>query len=110
MSRRSRKPRPKALAPKPPSPSPRLTPEIIADDSRLLGLVDQLFEHDDNYKKHTRRILAAQHRLQDLCSEEAWVRFLFVEEAANLRVNMMLAVVARWAFDEGRGHRRPRRS
>ena len=88
------------------SRSPRLALEDLGDDSHVLGLVDQLVLRKDNYTKHTAKILAAQDRLQELSESDAWIAFLDVEAATNERVNFMLAVVARWAFNEGRRSRR----
>jgi hypothetical protein len=85
---------------------PRLSADAISDDSAVLSLVDALFEHNTAYAKHTRKILAAQDRLQALCEPDAWVEYLFLEERVNQRVNFMLALVARWAFNEGRRSRR----
>jgi len=84
---------------------PRLCDDELADDSRVLGAVDALLAGNDNYSKHTRKILAAQDRLQALCEPEAWIAYLEVEQAVNDRVNLLLAVVARWAFNEGRQRR-----
>jgi len=85
---------------------PRLSVEAIANDSAVLSFVDALFERSDNYGKHTSKILAAQQRLQELASEDAWIEYLDVEQRVNVRVNSMLAIVARWAFHEGRRSRR----
>ena len=87
---------------------PRLLPGDIADDSRLGSVIDRVITGNDNYTTATARILAAQDRLQRLCDDDAWVEYLHVEEATNDRVNMMLALVARWAFEEGRRHQRRR--
>jgi hypothetical protein len=85
---------------------PRLHSDDLDNESRVLGAVDAVMLGDDNYGRHTRKILAAQDRLQALCDEDAWIAFLDIEAAVNDRVNMMLATVARWAFNEGRRSRR----
>lgn len=95
MSRRSKRSR-----------YPRLSAEAIANDSTLLSLVDSLFELNDSYGKHRRKILDAQDRLQELASEDAWIAYLDIEQLVNNRLNFMLATVARWAFNEGRRSRR----
>jgi hypothetical protein len=97
MSRRSRDPR-----------VPRLLPEVVADDSALGGVIDGVITGNDNYVRATAKILAAQDRLQRLCDEDAWVEYLHVEQVMNDRVSTMLALVARWAFDEGRRHQQRR--
>lgn len=76
------------------------------NDSAVLSLVDQVFEGNDNYGKQSRKILAAQDRLQGLCEPDAWIAYLEVEQLTSARVDMMLATVARWAFNEGRRSRR----
>jgi hypothetical protein len=81
---------------------PRLRFEIIEDDSAVLSLVDTLFEGNREHAKITRRILGAQQRLQALTGEDAWIAFLDIEQLVTERVNVMLAVTARWAFHEGR--------
>lgn len=88
------------------SRGPRLTSEIVADDSRLLGIVDELLLADKNYRRLTVRILEAQHRLQTLCDTDAWLAYLDVEQLVTERANVMLAAVARFAFQEGRRQQR----
>jgi hypothetical protein len=85
---------------------PRLSPEAVTNDSTLLSLVDALFEANAAYGKHRRKILAAQDRLQTFCESDTWIAYLEVEQLVNERVNMMLAITARWAFNEGRRSRR----
>ena len=84
---------------------PRLCDDDLADDSRVLGAVDAVVLASDNYRQHTRKILAAQDRLQALCEPDAWIAFLELEEAVNDRVNFMMAIAVRWAFHEGRRSR-----
>jgi hypothetical protein len=81
---------------------PRLSAEAVANDSAVLSLVDALFEQNAGYGKHGRKILAAQDRLQALCEPDAWIAILDIEQVVNERVNFMLAITARWAFNEGR--------
>ena len=81
---------------------PRLHLADLDHDSRVLGAVDELLIGNDNYREHTRKILAAQDRLQALCESDAWIAFLDVEQLVNARVNFMLSITARWAFHEGR--------
>ncbi len=88
------------------SRTPRLTADRDADDSHLGGLLDELITADDNYKRLTRQILAAQDRLQALCNEDAWVAFLDTEQLVTARANVTSLLIARWAFTEGR--RQPR--
>ena len=68
--------------------------------------MDKLFEQNAEYGKHRRKILDAQDRLQALCESDAWIAYLDVEQAVNERLNFMLAITARWAFNEGRRSRR----
>jgi hypothetical protein len=82
---------------------PRLTSEDHANESRLPGLVDQLFEQDPSYWKLTRRIFKLQLRHQELASEDAFVALLDLEAAWTERVAWMLAEVARWAGWRRRG-------
>jgi len=87
---------------------PRLPSADLDNDSRLLGAVDQLCTADRDYWKLTRKILRAQLRHQELASEDAFAAQLDVEQLVNERVNLMLAITARWAFHEGRRSRRAR--
>lgn len=88
---------------------PRLHPEDLDHESRVLGAVDALLLGNHNYKRMTAKILEAQDRLQALCNEDAWVAFLDIEAAFSTRVNFMLVTVAKWAFHErGRHQRQPR--
>ena len=80
---------------------PRLSQDAI-DRDQVPGLVDVLFEHCREHRKLSRRILREQHELQASVSEDAWIAYLRVEEATNVRLDFMLAAVARWAFHEGR--------
>jgi hypothetical protein len=83
---------------------PRLHPADLADN-RVHAAVDGLFIDSAEYAKHTRKILAAQDKLQQLASDDAWIAYLEIEQAVNARVSMMVALIARWAFNEGRRHR-----
>jgi hypothetical protein len=85
---------------------PRLRPEDLADDSLLGALIDGLLVADARHVRLSRKILAAQGRLQELSDDDAHFAYLSVEEFANERVNLMLLAVARWAFGEGRRQRR----
>jgi hypothetical protein len=116
MSCRSKIPRSPTLVTRQRSPRhaaerprvPRLHAEDIADDSALGCAVDRLIIADDNYTKLTAVILDHQGRLQRLCEPDAWVEYLHVEAAVNERVNMMLVLIARRAFNEGRRHQQRR--
>jgi hypothetical protein len=84
---------------------PKLTPEDLADPSKLGGILDAVVA-DDNYRKLTAKILKAQDRLQQLASDDAWVEYLEVEQLVNTRMTFMLTAVAKFAFNEGRRHQR----
>jgi hypothetical protein len=85
---------------------PHLTLDDLADDSAVLGAVDQLCTADRTYWRLTRRICKLQLRHQELVTEDAFAAQLDVEQLINERVNLMLALTARWAFNEGRRNRR----
>lgn len=85
---------------------PRLHLDDLDNESRVLGAVDQLCTGDRTYWKLTRRILKAQLRHQELASDDAFVALLELEEIVNDRMNLMLAITARWAFNEGRRSRK----
>jgi hypothetical protein len=93
MSGRSRKQRSSTLA---------LTPEMVADESRLMGVLDELLTTDDDYKKLTKRILRAQRQLRKTSTEEAFQLYLDIEAITNARVNFMLGAVAKFCFNAGR--------
>jgi hypothetical protein len=81
---------------------PKLTPDVLADQSKLGGILDAVVSTDDNYRRLTQKILVAQDRLQQLVSEDAWVEFLLLEEAVTERANITSLLITRWAFLEGR--------
>lgn len=87
------------------SKPPTLTPLIIADDSKLHGLIDQMITDDREYWRRTRHILRLQLRHQELASEDSFVAYLTLEEAINDRAAWMMAKVARWAFEAGKASR-----
>lgn len=86
--------------------SKTLTAQDFADDSKLGGVLDAVVSNSDNYKKATAKILEAQDRLQTLCDDDAWIQYLHLEAAVNTRVDLMLATVAKFCFNEGRRHQR----
>ena len=80
---------------------PTLTQADLTAD-KIPGLVDLLFEGNTHHRKLSRSILREQDRLQELCSDDAWLQYLYTEEAVNIRLNFMLAETAKWAFHQGR--------
>lgn len=85
---------------------PILTPADLADRSKLGTVLDAVVQRDDNYRRLTQRVLATQERLQQRCDEDAWVEYLDIESIVNARIDSMLAVVAKFAFEQGRRHER----
>lgn len=83
------------------SPMPRLTQDAI-DRGQVLGLLDILFEGCPMQKKLSRRILRAQHRLQEAISTDEWLLYLDIESATNERLNFLLSHAVRFAWNEGR--------
>jgi hypothetical protein len=81
---------------------PRLDPAILADDASLAEAIDGLTRDDRRMQQHAREIRHRQRELQDIAEEEAWSRYLHVEEAVNARLVELLSRVARWGFDQGR--------
>ena len=86
---------------------PRLHLDIIHDAGAIMSLVDGLFEANVEHAKLSRKIISCQGRLQEFATEDAWIEYLLLEEHVNARLNMMLAAVAEWAFNEGRRSRHP---
>lgn len=84
---------------------PRVHLDDLHNESRVLSAVDALLTDNHNYERMSAKILAAQDRLQALCEPDAFVAYLDIEEAVNVRVNFMLLTVARWAFHGGRRSR-----
>jgi hypothetical protein len=76
-----------------------VVPEI--DDERIDGIVDDVFHGNEELELLHRRILRRQGRLRELVSERAWRRFLRLEEATTLRLDVALSAVARQAFIAG---------
>jgi len=81
---------------------PNITPELIADDQKLHRVIDTLLVDNQTYWRFCRRILKLQLRHQELASEDAFSAFLDVEAGMNEKHAWELALVARWAFEEGR--------
>lgn len=87
---------------------PRLDPAILADDAALAEALDALTRDDPPMKRHVREILHRQRELQDIADEEAWSRYLHVEEAINARLVDLVGRIARWGFEQGREFERRR--
>lgn len=81
---------------------PRLHLADLGDDSHVLGAADQLATADRDCWKLSRELCRAQLRHQRLASDDAFAAQLEVEEIATERANLVLLLVARWAFHEGR--------
>jgi hypothetical protein len=83
-------------------------PEI--DDERIDVIVDHALHGNEELELLHQRILRRQGRLRELVSERAWRRFLRLEEATTLRLDIALTKVAREAYlagwRAGRAHRR----
>lgn len=71
------------------------------DDDALTWAIDPLLKADDNYNRQTKKILRMQKRLRAAACDEAFSRYLKLEEAVNARFGDALVVVARWAFRAG---------
>jgi hypothetical protein len=85
---------------------PELTSVILEDDGLLARALDEILRGDSEYKKLTIKILSAQVRLKKLATKETWLAYLSLEEVTNYRLTFILALVVRWAFNEGRRHQR----
>jgi hypothetical protein len=88
---------------------PRLHPDDLDNESRVLGAVDALLLSSVNYKLMSARILEAQDKLQAASEIDAWIAYLDIEQLVNERVNFMLMTAIKFAFHEGRRHQRHRR-
>ena len=87
----------------PPTPKlPRLDPEILADATSLAEAVDGLTREDRRMQLHVGEIRHRQRELQDIAEDEAWSRYLHVEEAVNARLVNLVGRIAAWAFEAGR--------
>ena len=80
---------------------PTLTPEIVADDEQLAEVTDEVMLQNVTLCRMSQAIIAAQGRLQDVLGDQ-WPAYLAVEELINGRMERLCAVLARWAFEEGR--------
>jgi hypothetical protein len=81
---------------------PRLHPDDLEHESRVLGAVDALLLSSVNYKKMSARILEAQDKLQAASEIDAWIIYLDIEQLVNERVNFTLMTAIQSAFNEGR--------
>jgi hypothetical protein len=88
--------------PRPPRPSPPLSPTIVASDGALSEAIDELLRSDPVWRRDSAAVRQAQERLRTVCTDEGWLAYLKVESATNERFADALDVVARWAFGEGR--------
>ena len=82
---------------------PRLTPEVVADDSALHDVIPDVVE-TAAFAAYTREVLRLQAVLRDLLLPEAerWKAYLALEEAVNDRIAAESIALVRWSFAEGR--------
>lgn len=82
---------------------PRLTPEVVADDSALHEVIPDIVD-TPGLQPYTDEVLRLQRRLRDLLLPEAerWAAYLQLETAVNDRVAAESLALVRWAWREGR--------
>jgi hypothetical protein len=92
---------------------PRLSPEIVANDTALRDAVPAVLE-TAALAPYTHEVLRLEARLRDLLlpDEERWRAYLALEEAVNDRIAAESVALVRWAWREGRrvGRREGRRA
>jgi hypothetical protein len=82
---------------------PKLTPEVVADDSALHDAIPAALE-TAGFATHTEEVLRLQGVLRDLLlsEEERWKAYLELEVAVNDRIAAESISLVRWAWREGR--------
>lgn len=80
----------------------RLTSATLKDEQAVTAAIDALLIAEPETRTRRRRILRLQKALHALVGEDAWQRYLAIEEAVNERHMDELVRVAAWAFKEGR--------
>ena len=82
---------------------PKLTPEVIANDSALHEVIPDIVE-TPGLQPYTHEVLRLQARLRDLLvsEQDRWATYLALEEAVNDRVAAESIALVRWAWKEGR--------
>lgn len=81
--------------------TPRLTLPMLKDEQAVTAAIDTLLIAEPETKMRRRKILRLQKALHALVGEDAWQRYLAIEEAVNERHVDELVRVAAWAFKEG---------
>lgn len=81
--------------------TPRLTPATLKNEQAVTAAIDALLIGEAETKTRRRKILRLQKALHALVGEDAWQRYLAIEEAVNERNMDELVRVAAWAFKEG---------
>jgi len=83
--------------------APRLTPEVITDDSALHDVIPDIVE-TARLQPYTDKVLRLQAVLRDLLLTEGerWTAYLALEEATNNRIAAESIALVRWAWREGR--------
>jgi len=84
--------------------SPKLDPEVVADDEKLGAVLGEVADHDVEYRTASRQIVRLQRRLRKLVGENAWQTYLALETAVNDRDADFDECLVRWAFMAGQKH------
>ena len=87
--------------------TPKLTPEIVADDRGCLAQIDRLLRRDPQHRERAKAIVAARHELRSVVTRDGWELFEHVEAAFSTMLHHALLATVRWAFAEGRRHAAP---
>jgi len=78
-----------------------LTPDIVADDKALWGILNEVILALPRYRERRREIIAEQNRLRGLINLEAWRVYLKVEALVHANDEAATTDLVRWVFAEG---------
>ena len=87
--------------------TPKLTPEILADNRGCLAQIDRLLRCDPQHQEHAKAILTARDELRSVVTHDGWELFEHVEVAFSTRLHDALLATVRWAFAGGPPHATP---
>lgn len=85
--------------------APKLDVRTLKHPESLSRVLGELVEGDAGQKRHRLRILRLQNELRALVTAEAWRVYLRLEDASAARLGEATALVASWAFKQGRRRR-----
>jgi len=81
-------------------------PDLIDGDEALDLVIDAMLIGNAGLRRLTKKILRAQKNLRRVVDDDAWRKYLKLEEAENARTEMQMQILVRWALGHGARSRR----